>query len=262
MTLSAVSMQMKALESELGTALFDRSFRPPRLTPAGRGILVHARTLLAAEEALFDLCAPHDRLSGRYMLGFVVTASVRLLPGFVGRARAVLPDVTFVFETGLSETLEARVLSGALDAAVVTAGAAPDPGLARHVVRHEPFAFAVHKALLRSDPRETVAQAPFLQFRPGTGIGRQVGSVIDPLKTGPRLVLDSVETIMECVRARLGATFLPRPDIEWYRGSDTALFDLPETTVSRRLALVTRRGDPLTAKAHLLTDLMGDGTGP
>ena len=42
-TLSALSMQMKTLEAELGVGLFDRTVRPPRLTPMGRAVVVRAK---------------------------------------------------------------------------------------------------------------------------------------------------------------------------------------------------------------------------
>lgn len=256
MTISAVSMQIKALETELGMALFDRAFRPPRQTPAGRAVAMQALRVLAEEDALLDLCTPHDRLAGRFRLGFVATASVRLLPGFMRRAQGALPEARFVFETGLSQTLESRVAAGGLDAAVVTASTEPGPGIAHRLVRHEPLAFAVDRTLMRKDPRTTLAEAPFLQFRPGTGIGTRVAASTEGLETGPRLILDSVETIMECVRERVGTTLLPRPDIERYGGPETIIFDVRGIAISRRLVLATRAGDTLTDKAHLLTDLM------
>ncbi len=252
MTLSAVSMQMKALEEELGVALFDRTFRPPRLTPAGRAVAAQAGRILGEEEALLDLCAPTDRLAGVYRLGFVMTAGVRLLPGFLRRAGDALPEARFAFETGLSETLEARVLAGGLDAAVVTAGGAVD-GLAHHAVRREPLAFAAHRSLMREGPGETLAAHPFLQFRPSTGIGKRIAGLVP--QTGPRIVLDSVETIMECVRQQIGVTLLAQSDIERYADAKTAIFNVPGIEAVRELVLTTRTGDPLTAKAHLLTRL-------
>ena len=46
---SAVSQQLRRLERELGTALFDRTPRTVRLTQAGRVFLPEARAVLAAE---------------------------------------------------------------------------------------------------------------------------------------------------------------------------------------------------------------------
>ena len=56
MTLSAVSMQMKALEAELDVELFDRQSRPPRLTPLGRQVAVQARAILSERDGLTMLC--------------------------------------------------------------------------------------------------------------------------------------------------------------------------------------------------------------
>ena len=49
MTLPALSMQMKALETELDVALFDRSVRPPRLTAIGRLVVEKARGIISQE---------------------------------------------------------------------------------------------------------------------------------------------------------------------------------------------------------------------
>ena len=111
MTLSAVSMQMKALESELDAALFDRTFRPPQLTPLGSAVCAQARTLVDAERKLVELCQQNETLKGHYRIGFIGTASVRLLPDFLINAKRLAPDAVFEIETGLSEALEERVLS-------------------------------------------------------------------------------------------------------------------------------------------------------
>ena len=109
MTLSALSMQMKSLEAELGVELFDRTFRPPKLTPMGRSICDHAADVLAAEDVLRVACNPVDELAGQYRLGFVMTASVRLLPGFLIAARERARRANLRVVTGLSETLEAQM---------------------------------------------------------------------------------------------------------------------------------------------------------
>ena len=47
LSLSSISVQMRALEDEVGKVLFDRSRRPPPLTDEGRDFVERARDLIA-----------------------------------------------------------------------------------------------------------------------------------------------------------------------------------------------------------------------
>jgi len=87
MTLPAVSMQMKALEESLGAKLFDRTARPPRMTPEARALLPDIRVILAARARIEAMSQEDNGLRGRYRIGFVPTTSVRLLPGFLKHAQ-------------------------------------------------------------------------------------------------------------------------------------------------------------------------------
>lgn len=50
LTPSAVSQQIHALEQELRTALFERTSRPPKLTPQGLQVLDMAKDILRLED--------------------------------------------------------------------------------------------------------------------------------------------------------------------------------------------------------------------
>ena len=52
LSLSAVSMQMRALEEEIESTIFDRTRRPPALTDAGLALVHRARDLLAHWESM------------------------------------------------------------------------------------------------------------------------------------------------------------------------------------------------------------------
>ena len=52
LTASAFSRRIQRLESELGIAILDRNFKPPRLTPAGQEVLQRGRLILASVREL------------------------------------------------------------------------------------------------------------------------------------------------------------------------------------------------------------------
>ncbi|MDB2407477.1 LysR family transcriptional regulator [Jannaschia sp.] len=246
MTLSAVSMQMKALEAQLGTPIFDRSTRPPRLTPLGRRVAEAGDEVLAAETRLRALTSPDALLTGRFRLGLVASASARLLPGFLRAAPARLPHARFDLRTGLSERLEALVAEGALDGAVVTATGVPLGG-GRHTV------LSRDRLILAAPPG--AGPQPFLQFAPTTGIGRLIATELadrPALRDARRIVLDHVESILACLDAGIGCTILPEIDLTRARGP----FDATPTDAMRALVLVTRIGTPLDEATDTLAALL------
>ncbi|GAA4947127.1 LysR family transcriptional regulator [Actinoplanes utahensis] len=74
-TPSAVSQQLSALEREAGTPLLERTGRRVTLTPAGRILVQHAGTVLAAlERAESALAAASTGLTGELRIGAFPTA--------------------------------------------------------------------------------------------------------------------------------------------------------------------------------------------
>lgn len=244
MTLSAVSMQMKALEQDLDVTLFDRSQRPPRLTAKGREIVGHARAVVEAEHALLKASRPEGRLRGVFHIGFVLSASVRLLPGFLTLARATMPDVRFEVETGLSADLERKIVDGQLDLAVLTVGGKNTELLDVTVLQTEPLVYGLPQESVRRSTRWFMDTLPFLHFAPTSGIGRLISSHIAGLEPPPSrtIVLDGMEAIVECVKQGIGFTILPRPDIERYADHAVATRPVSRHELSRDLVLVARRG--------------------
>lgn len=255
MTLSALSMQMKALEAELGVALFDRTVRPPRLTPVGLSVVDEAVPLLRREDGLVEMCRPSDDLVGRFKLGFVTTAAVRLLPKFLKNAQENAPLATFELETGLSAVLQDKVLNGQIDAAVVTNADGVPVQLSTHLLRQEPFVFAAHEALLTDGLNGLLAQQTFFHFMPDTGIGKLIASAMADQARPPEaktIVLDNLEAIMECVAAGIGFTLLPVSDVDRYLTPEIRKLAAPKV-LHRNLVLATRRDGALAKReAELL----------
>ena len=90
-----LSRQIRDLEREIGTPLFDRIPRGVELTPAGRAFLPEARrTLSQAERAQRTAQRAARGEIGRLRVGFVEAATYRgILPDVLGFFRMHLPDI-------------------------------------------------------------------------------------------------------------------------------------------------------------------------
>lgn len=105
-----LSRQIRDLERELGTPLFERGPRGVELTPAGRAFLPEARlTLAQAERAQRTAQRAARGESGRLRVGFVEAATYSgVLPDVLGFFRMHLPSIGLsLFEMSPPEQLEA-----------------------------------------------------------------------------------------------------------------------------------------------------------
>lgn len=263
LTLSAVSLQMKTLEQELQSALFDRANRPPTLTPAGRRVARHARAMLAEADAIRAVAAEDRALTGDFRLGFVGTASVRLMPGFLAAARDRHPRARWSVAIDMSSSLVRRLRSGDLDAAVVTRTEDLEPDIAFAPLRRETFALAAPPGMAL-DPTagpDVEGVAPLIQFTTSSGIGLLVAEHLRRKGAQPpeAVTLDSVEAVMGCVNAGVGFAILPEPDIRRYAAPNVAIHPLPAPGLSRELGFAARAGSALDGRLDLLCALIEPG---
>jgi DNA-binding transcriptional LysR family regulator len=115
-----LSQQVRALEQELGVALFVRHSRGVTLTDAGERLLDLARVAVAAFEAA--LASGRDSacgLAGHIRLGIATAARSGLGPALLEAFRSVRPAVELSVVEAHSDKLLRDVRDGRLDAAIV-----------------------------------------------------------------------------------------------------------------------------------------------
>jgi DNA-binding transcriptional LysR family regulator len=242
MTLSSVSMQMKTLEEDLGAELFDRSCRPPRLTPLGRRVAEQAGNVLREDQLMRELCAADSGLVGSFRLGVISSFSTRLMPKFLQMAPMTAPEADFNLVTGLSADLCESVLSGKLDAAIVTRAGREDPLLRFDTLGRDPMVLAVPEGSQGRTLHQLADELRFLHFQPLSGIGRVIAETLAKQKVNVRRarIFDSIETTMECVNIGIGFTVLPAPDVKRYAAPGVSVMDFANGKVEREIALVCR----------------------
>jgi len=125
----ALSAQVKALEDELGVALFRRNARGMTLTSEGQSLLVKARqTLSQAAGLLREAQALSGRTSGRLRIGVIHCGFDLKLPAISERLVAGNAEVSLQIVNGNSGGHARSVIDDKLDVAMVE-GEFEDPRL-------------------------------------------------------------------------------------------------------------------------------------
>src|SRR5512145_2691290 len=115
-----LSRQIRALEEELGTALFARTKRSVALTPAGAALLPDARRLLREADALRVGARKHALGEvGTLALGFIGMAAYNVLPDLLPAFHRAHPGVRLALREATSDVLLAALRQGEIDAGVV-----------------------------------------------------------------------------------------------------------------------------------------------
>ena len=139
----ALSQQIRQLEDNLDTRLFERTTRRVSITPAGEILLEQARRLLVTadgvERAAREL---RDGARGVLRLGFVDSTAYELVPRFLKRYRAWRPNVDFELHSMSSDGQVEGLRDGRIDLGIGRTAAAA-AGLESRVLGTEPLVLAV-----------------------------------------------------------------------------------------------------------------------
>ncbi|RZT87370.1 DNA-binding transcriptional LysR family regulator [Pseudonocardia sediminis] len=218
-----LSRAMARLEADLGVALFTRTGRTLRLTPAGRTLLRRAEAALAELSAAADeLAGDADRTHGRATLGFLSTLGTEAVPRLLRGFRDAHPGIRIGLLQGRHEMLLDRVREGGADL-VLTSPLPDEPGLTAVALAEEELRLAVpsgHRLDRRAGtPDVDLAEAadePFIGFAPGYGLRGTVDAWCRQAGFGPRIAFEGGDaaTLRGLVGAGLGVALLPlAPDV-------------------------------------------------
>ncbi len=114
-----LSEQIKDLEKELGTDLFERTGRRVRLTQSGELFQAYARRALAViEEGQSVLHEFDGLLRGRLRVGVVQTVGTFLIPQVIAKFSSSFPLVSVRVENLSADEIESGLMDGTLDLGV------------------------------------------------------------------------------------------------------------------------------------------------
>ena len=253
LTQPAVTLQVKALENDLGVRLFDRSANRVALTSQGAILLRYAvRIAKLAAEAERTLGSIDGQFSGELSLGVSTTIAQYVLPRLIGAFLNEHPRVQLSLQSGNTDQvvhslLEGKVSIGLIEGPARHRGIATQPFMRDELISIAPANFAFTHL---SAPQ--FLNSTLLMREQGSGSRRVVESAL--AKAGFKLKsfknvmnLDSTESIKSAVEAGLGIGFVSRLAVlkELELGA-IKVVSIRGLIIARHFSLVTRTGPELT----------------
>jgi DNA-binding transcriptional LysR family regulator len=261
-----LSVQMRQLEEELGTALFARHPKGVRLTASGQALLPEARFLLDRAARLRDLS--RDSSGGSTLaIGYVPSAASTVVPELVRRLRRQQPGVQFELREAISSDQVDLLVAGHIDV-----GIARTP--ARHprltVARQMPDPFCL--ALPRAQAQGLEAKVDLRRFATESFVGftRHRGPayfdhsihLCSQAGFSPRIRYEgsTVHGVLDLVGAGLGVALVPA-STALLAGSGVVVRALRRPGAAEVLALLRRKVDaqPLLEAVETAAEAIFDG---
>lgn len=213
---SALSRQIKSLESELGVRLFARTSRKVKVTPAGEAFVKQARLCLqAAERAKASAAAAHGQIRGSLTIGVIPTVTAVDIAAVLGAFRRSYPEVGVHVRTGGSDEFLRRIAAGQLDVGVLGLAEGVTPrGVQTRELSQERLVAVLsegHRLAGRRRLRlKDLADEPFVDFPEGSSGREQSDLAFDRarLRREVSLEVNTADLLTGLVRQGLGVALV------------------------------------------------------
>lgn len=262
LTQSAVSVQIRELETRLGVTLIERMGKQAFPTAAGRELLEAASGLFAqADEALRAMRRYREGWLGQVRLGASTTALIYHLPAALAKLRSEHPNIELHITTGNTAGICEQLVANQIDLGVVSL---PIEGreLATTPLLTEPL-FAIFPPRTKHvpnvvTPRDMLGH-PLLIEAGRAHVKMMVLEwlTVDGVMPRPTMELDNLEAVVRMVEAGLGVSLAPESVVKDASHRAALLARPLKPSLSRHLALVQRRDKPATpALGHVRDAIM------
>jgi DNA-binding transcriptional LysR family regulator len=248
LTQPAVSLQIKALEKDLGLPLLERGGSKLRLTQAGEALYRCAVSILhAKDEAQRAISELSAATKGKLILGANTTGGMYLLPRIVREFKELYPQTEVIFEIESTERIYERILQNVLDMGLV-GGPTEDrrfgvePICVDHVVlivaSSHPFARVPRIPLKGLENQPCIV--PVQGSRTRQFVERKLKEAGITLRVA--MQLHGTEAVKKAVEANLGIGFVSRFAVEREHAlGDLKVVPIERFELTRHMELIYRK---------------------
>ena len=264
-TTASASERIKGMEAALDVLLFNRNRRGVTVTPAGRTLLHHARTVLQQMAHLHgDLGQYSSGLKGQIRLLSNTSAINEYVPALLGSFLKAHADLSIDLEECASTDIADRIRRGMADIGLI-ADSIPLQGLKTHFFRRDPLVIALpHAHPLTHHTSLRLAQVlgeDFVGLADDSALQKHIASHVRQ-SSGQlhyRVRLRSIDAVCRMVSQGIGLAIIPEATaMRCARQLRLAHRPLADRWATRNLLVCTHASEPLPVYVqsflqHILT---------
>jgi DNA-binding transcriptional LysR family regulator len=243
---SNVTVRIKNLEGEFGTALFKRTSRKVTLTSDGETLMHYSKQIGHLVQEAKKNIENSNQVSGQLKIGCIETTMAFKVPDILSRFSEAYPDVDLEFKSQMRSELISDVINYKLDAAFISAPIDAPELDQLHIKDEQLVIFASAKSeelkkILAIQPVKIVVFDQGCVFRARLESWLNSKGIIQYKRT----VLNSIDGVVNFVEAGLGISILPAELIsQYYKGRKLKSFPLNKELGSMSTVLIFRRNVP------------------
>lgn len=218
---SSITAQIKSLEEELESALFERLGKRIYLTKAGVELTHYAEKIIRLNEEMRNAVTDDTQLNAVLTIGAQESQCTYRLPGILREFKKLHPQVELIFKpVHTSEIAKNLLQTDHLDLALITDTRKGMSAIHTETLLEEDLVFVVSPThhLNKADKLtlEEIAQETMLLTEKGCSYRTQLENKLQLEGFYPRQIIEfvSIEAIKQCVMATLGISLLPRMVVE------------------------------------------------
>lgn len=215
-TQAAITIQIKQLEAELGTQLFDRIGKQVSLTQQGRIFYDYAQNIVRQLEEARSAVTTSPELNGRLSLGTIESISSALLPELLSEYHQLYPKVEISLVIDSPRVLLEQMNKNILDTVYFMDKRMYDPKWIKVLEKPEDIIFVApssHPYTKKDDlTLSQVIEEPFILTERNASYRHILDQYLAAydMKVNPYLESGSTDFIIRLLRSSEGITFLPK----------------------------------------------------
>lgn len=259
----AVSRQIRLLEEDIGSALFDRERHGMVLTEAGKTLVGYARrAMLELDRARAEIVGSAQGIGGLVTLGLLPSSIDVLSSALVAEVRRRYPGIRVRIATGYAGTLMDWLKSGEIDAALLYGAERSSDIEASPLIEEPLWVIGPKEAKLRRNrpvPLAKLVGQPLVLPSIQHGIRMLVEHAcsVSKMQLTISAETDALSVQRSLVLGRLGLTILPPIAVaEDLRTGRLCGAPLADPAISRTIVLALPTGRPTGQHVRCTVDLL------